>query len=171
MDARAAAATITQHASEALGRSGLDVVVDEVTVQEAGRRRLVRVFLARDLSQLPADDLTSPVEPLSLDEVSEATKLVSTALDGCAVMGERPYTLEVSSTGIDRALTRPEHFRRNVGRLLKVVRTDGTSTTSRLTSAGPEQLQLEDLDHPLPLSEVTRAQVQVEFTRTDAKDA
>ena len=171
MDARAAAATITQHTSEALERAGLDAVVDDVTVQEAGRRRLVRVLLARDVSTIPSEDTTSPVEPLSLDEVSEATTVVSSALDGCAVMGERAYTLEVSSAGTDRPLTAPDHFRRNVGRLLTVVRTDGTTHTSRLTAAGPDQIRLEELDHPVPLSEVTRAQVQIEFTRPDGKDA
>ncbi|WP_298888041.1 ribosome maturation factor RimP [uncultured Serinicoccus sp.] len=171
MDARAAAATITQHTSEALQHAGLGVVVDDVRVQEAGRRRLVRVLLARDVSTIPAEDITSPVEPLSLDEVSEATTTVSSALDGCAVMGERAYTLEVSSAGTDRALTTPADFRRNVGRLLTVVRTDGSSTTSRLLAAGPSELRLEGEDHLVPLSEVTRAQVQIEFTRPDGKDA
>ena len=168
MDARAAAATITEHTAPALAGSG--VVIDAVTVQEAGSRRLVRVLLARDLADLSADDTTSPVEPLSLDEVSEATRTVSAAMDSCAVMGERPYTLEVSSTGIDRPLTTADQFRRNVGRLLKVTLADGTSTTARLTSAGAEGLGLEDRPAPLPLEDVTKGQVQVEFARPDGKD-
>lgn len=168
MDARTAAATITQHTSAALTGSG--VVVDDVTVQEAGRRRLVRVFLARDLSGLPADDTTSAVEPLSLDEVADATRTVSAAMDGCAVMGERPYTLEVSSTGLDRALTSAEQFRRNVGRLVKITRTDGSVVTDRVTAVGPDELRLEGADAALPLDDVTKGQVQVEFTRPDGKD-
>ena len=102
MDARARTETITHQVSESLSGSG--VVVDDVTVQPAGRRRLVRVFLARDVSGLGADDTTSPVEPLSLDEIAEATRTVSDALDGSDVMGEAPYTLEVSSSGLDRPL-------------------------------------------------------------------
>lgn len=168
MDARSAAATITEHTSEALAGSG--VVVDGVLVQEAGRRRLVRVFLARDLSTLAVDDTTSSIEPLSLDEVSEATRTVSGAMDTCAIMGERPYTLEVSSAGVDRPLTTAEQFRRNVGRLLKVTLADGGTTTSRLLSAGPDGLVLEGHDAPLALDDVTKAQVQVEFSRPDRKD-
>jgi ribosome maturation factor RimP len=35
-------------------------------------------------------------------------------------MGEAPYTLEVSSPGVDRPLTQPRHWRRAVGRLVRV---------------------------------------------------
>lgn len=170
MDARAAAATMTQHATDALARTDLDVVVDGLSVQEAGRRRLVRVLLARDVSGLAPDDHTSPVEPLSLDEVSAATQSVSAAVDASGVMGERSYTLEVSSSGLDRPLTEFSQFRRNVGRLLKVTRTDGSTLTGRLQEAGPDHLRIADHD-PVPLSEVAKALVQVEFTSPDRKES
>jgi ribosome maturation factor RimP len=35
-------------------------------------------------------------------------------------MGELPYTLEVSSPGVDRPLTQPRHWRRATGRLVVV---------------------------------------------------
>ena len=168
MDARAAASTITEHTAPALAGSG--VVIDAVTVQEAGSRRLVRVLLARDLADLSADDTTSPVEPLSLDEVSEATRSVSAAVDTCSVMGERPYTLEVGSTGLDRPLTEFAHFRRNVGRLLKVSRSDGSTLEGRLLEAGPGHLTIAGHD-PLPLADVAKATVQVEFSSPERKDA
>lgn len=170
MDARAAAATITQQTSDALAGTDLGVVVDAVTVQEAGRRRLVRIFLARDLADLAPEDESSPVEPLSLDEVSATTRIVSDALDSSGLMGERPYTLEVSSTGLDRPLTSAAHFRRNVGRLVKLTLTDGTTTTERLLAAGPDGLTFAQRPQPVALSDVTKALVQVEFTRPDGKD-
>lgn len=168
MDARAAAATINQHSSEAL--TGTGVVIDGVSVQEAGRRRLVRILLARDISDLGPEDVSSPVEPLSLDEVSAATREVSGALDDSSVMGERPYTLEVSSAGVDRPLTTPDQFRRNVGRMIKVTLTDGTTLTERLLAAGPHGLTLVGRDDPIDPNDVTKALVQVEFTRPDGKD-
>lgn len=168
MDTRAATDQVTQVAADALVGSG--VVLDGAGVQQAGRRRLVRIFLARDLSGLAADDTTSVVEPLTLDEVAEATRLVSDALDASDVLGEAPYTLEVGSAGVDRPLTTPEHFRRNVGRLLKLTRADGT-TTDRLTAAGPDSLTLEaSPDAPVAIVDVTKALVQVEFSRPDGKD-
>lgn len=183
MDARARTETITRQVSESIAGSG--VVVDDVSVQQAGRRRLVRVFLARDVSGLPADDTTSAVEPLSLDEIADATRSVSSALDGSDVMGEAPYTLEVSSTGLDRLLLTRDHFRRNVGRLLSVSLggdDDGPDTaTGRLTEVRADGIRLrpEGSDPAadgattgtdIPWEDVTRATVQVEFSRPDGKD-
>lgn len=181
MDARARTETITRQVSQSLAGSG--VVVDDVSVQQAGRRRLVRVFLARDVSGLPDEDSTSTVEPLSLDEIADATRSVSDALDGSDVLGEAPYTLEVSSTGLDRPLLTRDHFRRNVGRLLSVsLAGDGAGTADgRLTEVRADGIRLrpEGSDPAadgattgtdIPWEDVTRATVQVEFSRPDGKD-
>lgn len=173
MDARATIESITRLAADAL--SGTEVVVDDVEVHRAGRRRLVRVFLARDLDGLPDDDARSPVPPLTLDEVADATRAVSDALDASDVMGEAPYTLEVGSTGLDRPLTTRDQFRRNVGRLVRITTTDGTTTTDRLVAVTrdgeADLLTLAGAPHtPFPLTDVTRALVQVEFNRRDGKD-
>jgi ribosome maturation factor RimP len=173
MDARATTESITQQAADAL--SGSDVVVDGVEVHQAGRRRLVRVFLARDLGALPEHDTTSVVEPLTLDEVADATRAVSEALDASDLMGPHPYTLEVSSAGLDRPLTTRDQFRRNVGRLVKIITTDGRTTTDRLTSVErdgeADLLTLAGAPHTaIPLAEVSKALVQVEFNRRDGKD-
>ena len=179
MDARARTETITRQVSQSLAGSG--VVVDDVSVQQAGRRRLVRVFLARDVSGLPAEDSTSTVEPLSLDEIADATRSVSDALDGSDVLGEAPYTLEVSSTGLDRPLLTRDHFRRNVGRLLSVsLAGDGGGTADgRLTEVRADGIRLRPggkaadgatTGTDIPWEDVTRATVQVEFSRPDGKD-
>lgn len=173
MDARATIESITRLAADAL--SGTEVVVDDVEVHRAGRRRLVRVFLARDLAGLPDDDDRSTVPPLTLDEVADATRAVSDALDASDVMGEAPYTLEVGSTGLDRPLNTRDQFRRNVGRLVKITTTDGTTTTDRLVAVTRDGevdlLTLAGAPHtPFPLTDVTRALVQVEFNRRDGKD-
>ena len=48
---------------------------------------------------------------VTLDDVADATREVSRVLDDSDVMGEQPYTLEVTSPGIDRPLTLPRHWR------------------------------------------------------------
>ena len=45
-------------------------------------------------------------------------------------MGDFPYTLEVSSPGVDRPLTDPRHWRRAVGRLVQVAVTDAGASGS-----------------------------------------
>ena len=89
---------------------GLDLEAVELT--PAGRRRVLRVAVDKDGG-------------VTLDDVAEATKEVSRLLDASDVMGEQPYTLEVTSPGIDRPLTLPRHWRRNAGRLVKVTTHDG----------------------------------------------
>ena len=84
-----------------LARLGL--LVEDVAVTPAGKRRLVRVWIDRDVEA--SGDSTSPTPPLSLDEVADATRVVSEALDETDAMGEQPYTLEVTSPGVDRPLT------------------------------------------------------------------
>lgn len=175
MDAAARTETIVELVSEPLAVAG--VVVDDARVQQAGRRRLVRIFVARDISGLPEGDDSSPVAPLSLDEVAEATRVVSDVLDSSDAMGDAPYTLEVSSPGLDRPLRSRDHFRRNVGRLLTVTRTEGLEPlTGRLLAAGADGIRLdagagEGAPTDIPWEDVTRATVQVEFSRPDGKDA
>src|SRR3954452_15998727 len=92
---------------EPLAATGLDVEAIDLT--PAGKRRLLRVAVDKDGG-------------VTLDDIAEATKEVSRVLDGPAgsdVMGEQPYTLEVTSPGTDRPLTHPRHWRRNQGRLVK----------------------------------------------------
>ena len=116
----------------------LGLMVEQLTVQQVGKRRLVRLTVDTDLVTTPPADETTAVEPLDLDLVADATRRVSELLDESEVMGEQPYVLEVGSPGVDRLLTEPRHFRRNVGRLVKASTPDG-QVTGRVVAAGPEQ--------------------------------
>ena len=148
------------------------LVLEDVTVTPAGRRRVVKVLVDRALDD--ADPVTEPTAPLTLDEVADATHLVSDALDASDLMGEQPYTLEVSSPGVGRPLTQPRHFRRNVGRLV-TAHYDGGEVTGRVTSASATDVTLEvpatkatpARTETLRYAVVERAVVQVEFARPD----
>ena len=90
--------------------AGLDVEAVELT--PAGSRRLLRVAVDKDGG-------------VTLDDIADATREVSRVLDDTDAMGEQPYTLEVTSPGVDRPLTLPRHWRRNQDRLVKVTLADG----------------------------------------------
>lgn len=157
--------------------SALGLVLEDVAVTPAGRRRLVRVYLDRALSEREGDT-TEPTAPLSLDEVSDATRVVSEQLDLSDVMGEQPYVLEVTSLGVERPLRQPRHFRRNVSRLVTVSTQDGETLTGRITRAGDASVTLDlpgDRGEPerraeLPYAGLARAVVQVEFSRVSVDD-
>ncbi len=151
----------------------LSLVLDDLTVTPAGRRRVVRVVVDRDLSGLDAADTTSRIAPLSLDEVAEATRAVSDAFDDGDLMGAQPYTLEVSSPGVDRSLRGHRAFRRNVGRLVALVLESGGTLTGRILSVSTDRLELEVPGagkapaglREVALDGITSAKVQVEFSR------
>ena len=69
-------------------------------ITPAGKRRILRIAVDKDGG-------------VTLDDVAEATREISRVLDASDAMGEQPYTLEVTSRGVDRPLTLPRHWRRN----------------------------------------------------------
>lgn len=136
--------------------------LDRLEIVKAGKRSVVRIFVDGD---------GSDGRGLNLDEIADATRAVSTALDESNAPGSAPYTLEVSSRGANRPLTEERHFRRNRDRLV-VVTTDSESLTGRIVGVDKGQLTLEmdGTQRCLPLAEVRKAVVQVEL-RKDRGDA
>jgi ribosome maturation factor RimP len=90
-------------------------------------------------------------------------------LDETDVMGEHPYTLEVTSPGVDRPLTLPRHWRRNEGRLVKVVLDTGESLTGRIVGSDQRQavVDVDGTKHEVPLADVAKARIQIEFNRKE----
>lgn len=149
--------------------AGLDL--EDVTVTAAGRRSIVRVVVDQDGG-------------VPLDDVADVSRVVSDALDELDAaepgMLGASYVLEVSSPGVDRPLTAPRHWRRNVGRLVRAVgRSDGKGgpdVTGRVVRAADDEggavvLDVDGSEVALPYAELARGLVQVEFTRTDDEDS
>ena len=134
--------------------SGFDLEAVEVT--PAGRRRLLRIAVDKDGG-------------VTMDEIAEATKQVSALLDTSDAMGEQPYTLEVTSPGVDRPLTLPRHWRRNAGRLVKVSLAGGGTLTGRIVGGEEDGAQVETDEgvRSLSYADVTTARIQVEFNRKE----
>ena len=136
--------------------------IDRIEVMSAGRRKLVRVFLDGDG---PAG-----LGP-SLDEIADATRAVSNALDDSTITGQAPYTLEVSSRGVGRPLTEPKHYRRNRGRLVAVTGPE-LDLTGRIVAVTDDEVTL-DLDgetRVVGLAGIDKAVVQVELNRLPDDD-
>ena len=99
--------------------------------------------------------------PLNLDQVTTVTKEISDILENLAELGDTPFTLEVSTPGIDRPLTLPRHWRKNQDRLVTVTLMDGSIKKGRIGEQ-IEQTVLID-GEVIALSEISRAQVEIEF--------
>ena len=135
-----------------LSAQGLDVEAVEIT--PVAKRRMLRVAVDKDGG-------------VTLDDVAEATRAVSRVLDDSDVMGEQPYTLEVTSRGVDRPLTLPRHWRRNTDRLVKVTMTSGEVLTGRIMDCDESvaHLDVSGRRREVDYAEVKKAMVQIEFNR------
>lgn len=137
-----------------LSELGLDL--EAVDLSRAGKRSVLRVAVDQDGG-------------VDMDDIAAATREVSRLLDESDVMGQSPYTLEVSSPGVDRPLTLPRHWRRNTDRLVTVTPVEGEPVTGRIRSSDEEGvvLEVEGTERRLDYGEVARARVQVEFKRQE----
>ena len=133
--------------------------VDRIEIASAGKRSVLRVYLDGD-----GPEGRGP----SLDEIADATRALSAALDASDATGQAPYTLEVSSRGVSRPLTEVKHYRRNVGRLVALTLADGP-VTGRIQSADADgvDLDVDGTDRRVALTDITKAVVQAEL-RKDA---
>jgi ribosome maturation factor RimP len=154
--------------------AGAGYDLEELVVTPAGRRSVVRVVVDRD-------------QGVTLDDIAEVSRAVSEVLDANDDgMGRTPYVLEVTSPGVDRPLTEPRHWRRNIGRLVTVsVGPVGArdEVTGRITAVGDPgvDLAVEAPGKPgakkrpptprqVPWGDLGPGRVQVEFGRSDAAD-
>jgi ribosome maturation factor RimP len=134
--------------------AGMDL--ESVRVSVAGRRRLLRVVVDSDRG-------------VSLDDAAIVSRDVSAALDATDVMGDVPYTLEVSSPGVDRPLTEPRHWRRAAGRLVRVKAGAAGTIEGRVLAADAEGVTMDvnGTKRQFAYDGLGAGAVQVEFGRAD----
>ena len=133
-----------------IAAAGMDL--ESVRVSAAGRRRLLRVVVDSDRG-------------VSLDDAAAISRKLSAALDAAPVMGDFPYTLEVSSPGVDRPLTDPRHWRRSVGRLVQVTAADAGPISGRVLAADADGVTLDVAGdhHRFGYAALGAGAIQVEF--------
>lgn len=150
-----AAGRIRDIVEPVVAEAGYDL--EDLTVSRAGRRSVVRIMVDSDRG-------------VNLDDVAVLSRAMSRALDEAEESGGEltagEYTLEVSSPGVDRPLTLPRHWRRNVGRLVKV-KVGPRPVTGRVVAADEHTVEL-DLDGQsvtATYADLGPGRVQLDFSR------
>jgi len=141
--------------ADPLSQMGVDL--EDVEVTRAGRRDLVRIVVDRDGG-------------IDLDLVAAVSSRVSELLDSAPLADvlDGAYVLEVTSPGVDRPLTQTRHWRRAVDRLVRAELRDGSVVEGRIVEVpddGQVDLLVDGERRTVPLEEIARAVVQVEFNR------
>jgi ribosome maturation factor RimP len=150
--------SITQLIEPAVTQAGF--YLEEVQLTSAGSHRIVTCIV-------------DGKSPLNLDQVTVVSRLISDLLDTATFMDESPFTLEVTSPGVDRPLTLPRHWKKNLTRLVKVTFHDGSVTTGRLTEFNEvtaslvENIKGRIKTHSVNFADIKRAVVEIEFNRKD----
>ncbi|MCX6447405.1 MAG: ribosome maturation factor RimP [Actinobacteria bacterium] len=128
--------------------SALGFYLEDVTITSAGRRSMLTIIVDGDTH-------------LSLDQVTSATKAIGEIVESIQSLGETPFTLEVTSPGLDRPLTKPRHWRKNIDRLVKIVLLDGKEIKGRIKAASENSATVDESE--IKFSDIKRASLEVEF--------
>ncbi|MEY3430089.1 MAG: hypothetical protein RJB30_21 [Actinomycetota bacterium] len=133
----------------------LGFVLEEIKVTPVGKRRIIAVIVDQEEK--------NP----NLDEVTVVSREVSNILDNYSQLGDQPFTLEVTTPGVDRPLVLPRHWQKNLGRLVKVVKIDGQTVSGRISSVSDVSAAIEVAGKSVEVlfGDVKRAQIEIEFNR------
>jgi len=139
--------------------SSFDLDLDDIEITRSGGQRILDVTVDGDAG-------------VNLDEVAAVSRAISEFLDNSDAMGNEPYVLEVGTRGVTKPLTKPAHWRRNVGRLVNVAG-DAINAVGRIIDfADPNvTLDIKGKQRTLNISEISRANIEIEFKQMPKEDA
>ena len=128
--------------------NALGFYIEDITITSAGRRSLITVIVDGDTH-------------LSLDQVTVATKAISEIMETISAVGDNSFTLEVTSPGLDRPLTKVRHWQKNINRLVKVVLLDGSEIKGRIKTVNEISTTVDEKN--INYSDIKRATLEIEF--------
>ncbi|MEL6545840.1 MAG: ribosome maturation factor RimP [Myxococcota bacterium] len=145
-----------------LAREGFDLIL----VEYVPRSHILRLFIDREDEAGDSDE-----EGVTIDDCSSMSRLVSDVLDGEGFSDriDGRYTLEVSSPGLDRPLTRRKDFQRFEGQEAKVQTKEALDGRKRFTGklgeAGDEEFRIlvDGREFTIRYDVVDRARLVPEF--------
>ena len=151
MSETSALATVIEPAIAALA---LDL--EDCWIKQVGRRKIVKVVVDGD-------------NGVNLDVVADVSRAIDDLIEASGVLGDADWTLEVTSPGVERPLTLPRHWRRNVGRIVQCNLRDGREALGRIMeydeATGALILQVKGANRKFNTADFAKAIVQVEFNR------
>jgi ribosome maturation factor RimP len=130
----------------------LGFYVEDIAITSAGKRSMLTVIVDGDTH-------------LSLDQVTVATKAISEIVENLPTLGNNPFTLEVTSPGLDRPLTKPRHWQKNKDRLIKIILNDGKEITGRIKDSTQSAVTVDE--QVINFADMKRATLEIEFKQAN----
>ena len=129
--------------------------LEEVQVTPVGKSRMISIIVDSD-------------SHLNLDQVTAISREISEVIETLEVLGDNPFTLEVTSPGVDRPLTLPRHWRKNVKRLVKATLNDGNVVEGRIGQSTDSGVIIGDRE--VNFADIKKALIEIEFKSTLASE-
>lgn len=111
----------------------LGLLIYDKELAKEGNNFIYRIYIIKDSSE----------KSVSLDDCEQFSRMISPILDLNPPTDEK-YFLEVSSPGLERKLTKLEHYKLSLGELLKIKTKEKEEIISKLLSADDEKISLEN---------------------------
>ena len=122
--------------------------LEELTITTAGKVKILTVIVDSEAH-------------LNLDQVTAVTKEISLVIEELPVLGDNAFTLEVTSPGLDRPLTKPRHWRKNLARLVKITMANGQVIEGRIGAATETSVLVDE--NTVSFEDIKRAVLEIEF--------
>jgi ribosome maturation factor RimP len=122
--------------------------LEELSITSAGKVKILTVIIDSDTH-------------LNLDQITAVTKEISEVIEALPELGDGAFTLEVTSPGLDRPLTKPRHWRKNLDRLVKIIMTSGEEIQGRIGEASETTVLVDS--QKVSYEDIKRAVLEIEF--------
>ncbi|HSC54577.1 MAG TPA: hypothetical protein VLC98_13190 [Phnomibacter sp.] len=110
---------------------------------------------------------------ITIEQCIKVNRKLYAELEALAIYPEGDFSLEVSSPGVGEPLLLQRQYKKNIGRLLEVIKNDDTVLLGTLLAATDEEISLEvtsgkgkkaeTVVHSIQLNQIKEASVQIKF--------
>jgi len=130
-------------------------ILEEIKVNSSGKRSHLSVIID-GVERNP-----------NLDEIASISRAISDELDRISVLGDQPFTLEVTTPGIDRPLSLQRHWVKNLGRLVEIHLKEDKEIVGRINAVASDKVEIDEA--LISFEAIKSARIQVEFNRKDLR--
>jgi len=100
-----------------------------------------------DIKSAPGNNITVLLDGdhgVTIDNCTEINKALYKFIEETELFGDANFSLEVSSSGVDRPLQLLRQYNKNIGRKVEVSMNDGTKLEGILTQVDKENITIEE---------------------------
>jgi ribosome maturation factor RimP len=133
-------------------------------------------FFLVDLRIKPTNNIKVFIDAdqgISIEKLVQLNRRLYKEIEESQFFPSGDFSLEVSSPGLDEPLKMHRQYRKNLGRLVEVLLTDGVKKEGKLVELDEEAIRLEEekgkgkkkeiVQHTIPFDQIKTTKIQIKF--------